>query len=103
LLKESIYGFMVTSKKEREKKARKSKSNLRTRMILPGEEMPVEEGIEENGGGMFLEKEDVQLIYNAMKHYKPDKEEEVLYSTLLESFEEMLVVDYHGSLPDVEF
>jgi hypothetical protein len=38
-----------------------------------------------------------------MKQYKPDKEEAVLYSTLLESFEEILVVDYGVKLPDVGF
>ncbi len=87
----------------KQKKKAKVETRVRTRLILPGEEMPAEEDIEENEGGMFLEKEDVQLIYNAIKHYKPDKEEEVLYSTLLESFEEILVVDYNVSLPDVEF
>jgi hypothetical protein len=50
---------------------------------------------------MYLGKEDVLMIYTAMKHYKPCKEEEVLYSTLLESFEEILVVDYNVKLPDV--
>jgi hypothetical protein len=102
-MKESIYVFMATSKKERKKQARKSESHMRTRLILPGEEMPEEEDMEENESGMFLEKEDMQLIYKAMKHYKPDKEEEVLYSTLLESFEEILVVDYIVRLPDGEF
>jgi hypothetical protein len=50
---------------------------------------------------MYLGKEDVLMIYTAMKHYKPSKEEEVLYSTLLESFEEILVVDYNVKLPGV--
>src|SRR5918997_720083 len=51
--------------------------------------------------GMLLEKEDVVLIYQALKAYTPTKEEEVLHSTLLESFEETLVVDYGEDLPDV--
>jgi hypothetical protein len=87
----------------KQKKKTKLETRVRTRLILSSEEMPAEDDIEENDGGMFLEKEDVRLIYNAMKHYKPDKEEEVLYSTLLESFEEILVVDYNVSLPDVKF
>ena len=58
-----------------------------------------EEEFEESG--MYVGKEDVLLIYNAMKHYKPPKEEEALYSTLLESFEEILVIDYNVKLPDV--
>jgi hypothetical protein len=51
--------------------------------------------------GMLLEKEDVRLIYNALKAYTPTKDEEVLHSTLLESFEETLVVDYGEDRPDV--
>ena len=85
----------------KQKKKAKVETRVRTRLILPGEEMPAEEDIEENEGGIFLEKEDVLLIYKAMKSYKPSQEEEVLHSTLLESFEEILVVDYDVKLPDV--
>jgi hypothetical protein len=42
------------------------------------------------------------LIYNALKHYKPTEDEEVLHSTLLESFEETLLVDYDVKLPGFE-
>ena len=63
--------------------------------------MPATEDIDENEGGMFLEKEDVELIYHALREYKPAKEEAVLYSTLLESFEEILVVDYDEIPPNV--
>jgi hypothetical protein len=57
--------------------------------------------MEYGDSGMLLEKEDVQLIYQALKSYRPTKEEEVLHSTLLEEFEETLVVDYSEDLPDV--
>ena len=53
--------------------------------------------------GRYVQKEDVLMIYTAMKHYKPAKEEENLYYVLLESFEEILVVDYHVKLPDVVY
>jgi hypothetical protein len=43
------------------------------------------------------------LIYNALKNYKPTGDEEVLYETLLEQFEELLVVDYGVRLPGFEF
>jgi hypothetical protein len=63
--------------------------------------MPEVDEEDENESGMFLEKEDVRLIYNALKAYKPREEEENLHSVLLESFEEMLVVDYDEMPPDV--
>jgi hypothetical protein len=85
--------------KAKKKKGKKTKEP-RTRLILPGEEMPEDDEIDENEGGMFLEKEDVQLIYNALKEYKPTEEEEVLHSTLLEEFEEILVVDHGEPFPD---
>ena len=65
--------------------------------------MPEVDEEDENESGMFLEKEDVRLIYNALKEYKPREEDENLHSVLLESFEEMLVVDYEVKLPDVVY
>jgi len=50
---------------------------------------------------LFLEKEEVQLIYNALSTYKPTEDEEHLLSVLLEEFEEILVVDYNEPYPDV--
>ena len=83
-----------------EEKERQENKRPRTRLILPGEEMPEEDEIDENEGGMFLEKGDVQLIYNALKEYKPTEEEENLHSVLLEEFEEILVVDHGEQFPD---
>jgi hypothetical protein len=93
----------MAKSKNQKKKRKKTVTRMRTRLILPGEDIPEEEDIDENEGGMFLGKEDVRLIYNAMKHYKPSQEEESLHSMLLESFEEMLVVDYDEKLPGFEF
>ena len=42
----------------------------------------------------------MQVIYNALKRYKPTKEEEQLRDIWLEEFEEMLVVDYGEPFPD---
>jgi hypothetical protein len=44
--------------------------------------------------GMFVDKKDAQVIYHALKAYKPLADEEVLHDTLLETFEELLVVDF---------
>ena len=43
---------------------------------------------------MYFEKEDVLLIYNALKNYNPTGDEKALYDTWLEMFEETLVVEY---------
>ncbi len=96
-------GSMAQAKKKKPKDKRgKAKSRIRTRLILPGEEMPAEEDIGENEGGMFLEKEDVQLIYHALREYKLAEQEAHLHSVLLEEFEEILVVDYDEIPPDVD-
>jgi hypothetical protein len=52
-------------------------------------------------GGMFLDKESIQIIYNALHKYRPTESEEELHSLLLEEFEEILVVDYNDLYPDV--
>ena len=45
-------------------------------------------------GGMLLEKEDIQLIYKALRSYTPTGKEEQLYDILVESFEELLAIEY---------
>jgi hypothetical protein len=58
----------------------------------------------EDGGGIYLEKDDVLVIYNALKNYKPGTEdEEMTYETLREQFEEILIVDYKVKLPGVRW
>jgi hypothetical protein len=55
---------------------------------------------DEDEGGVFLDKEEIQIIYNALRSYKPTEDEEHLHSILLEEFEEILVVDYGEPYPD---
>jgi len=97
----------ITQKKRGKEKAVEKDMKMKL-IFMPEDEVPESEDDTERdeefeGGGMYLEKEDVLLIYNAMKNYRPAKEEEVLYPTLLESFEEILVVDYDVKLPDVVY
>jgi hypothetical protein len=41
------------------------------------------------------------MIFNALTGYKPTEDEYLLYQTLLESFEEMLAVDFEEIPPDL--
>jgi hypothetical protein len=90
--------------KKNKKKTKKTKKAVRTKIILvpvddiSSEEKDREEEFDE--GGIFLEKESVQLIYNALSTYKPTEREEHLHGVLLEEFEEILVVDYNEVYPD---
>jgi hypothetical protein len=45
-------------------------------------------------GGILLEKEDIQLIYKALRSYTPTEKEEQLYGILVEVFEELLATEY---------
>jgi hypothetical protein len=49
---------------------------------------------EEAEGGILLVKEDIQLIYKALRSYTPTEKEEQLYDILVESFEELLATEY---------
>ena len=94
---------MPQAKKHKEK-TKKTKAAVKTKIILvPEDDMSSEEDREEkfDEGGMFLEKESIQLIFNALHEYKPTEDEEYLHSVLLEEFEEILVVDYNEPYPDV--
>jgi hypothetical protein len=84
---------------------RKTKRGVRTKIsLVPEDDISSEEenssDEEVDEGGMFLEKEDVKLIYNALSAYKPNDKEEHLHSVLLEEFEEILVVDYNEPYPE---
>jgi hypothetical protein len=92
--------------KQQKKKKKKVNKKMATKVFLMPDEETDEEDIEEeedDESGMYFEKEAIQLIYNALKNYKPTGDEEVVYETLLESFEETLVVDYGVKLPGFEF
>ena len=49
---------------------------------------------EEATGGILLEKEDIQLIYKALRSYTPTEKEAQLHGILVESFEELLATEY---------
>jgi len=86
------------------KKPRKTKGSGKTKVTLvPSDDRADEdEDIdEEEESGMFLQKEDVKLIYNALSKYIPTEREGHLHGILLEEFEEILVVDYGEPFPDV--
>jgi hypothetical protein len=91
--------------KKHKKKPKKTKKTVRTKIILvPVDDISSEEkdGEEEfDEGGMFLDKESIQLICNALSTYKPTEDEEQLHSVLLEEFEEILVVDYNEVYPGI--
>jgi hypothetical protein len=97
-------GSMAKAKKKK-KKAKKEnaiKVILSTDEETAGEEEDID-GDDDYDSGMYLEKEDVQLIYKALKEYKPVGEENNLHGVLLEEFEELLVVDFGVRLPGFEF
>ena len=89
------------------KKKKKAKKKNAIKVILMNDvntakEEDLDEDDEEESG-MYLDKEDVLVIYNALKEYKPTEDEDVLHSTLFEQFEQMLVVNYGVRLPGFEF
>jgi len=84
-----------------QKKKKKKTKEPRTRVIPPSEDVADDD---EDEGGMYLEKEDMLVIYKALKNYKPvNDDEEMTYEMLLEQFEESLVVDYKVKLPGVRW
>ncbi len=86
-----MYNWRMPQPKKPKKKLTKTKKSKQTKLIVE---------TDEDEGGIMLEKEDVQLIYNALNSYKPTEKEEYLHSVLLEQFEEILVVDYNEAYPD---
>jgi hypothetical protein len=93
-----------THKPKKNRRQKKAKKDVK-KVILMGndEDDVVSEGeeVDEEESGMFLEKEDIQIIYNALSKYKPPEKEEQRYELLLEEFEEILVVDYNEPYPDI--
>jgi hypothetical protein len=49
---------------------------------------------DEAEGGILLVKEDIQLIYKALRDYHPTEKEAHLHGVLVESFEELLATEY---------
>jgi hypothetical protein len=42
---------------------------------------------------LIFEREDIQLLYNALSRYKPTADEDQRYGLLLEELEEILTID----------
>jgi hypothetical protein len=49
---------------------------------------------EEAEGRIFLTKDDIRLIYKALRYYSPTEKEAHLHGILVESFEELLATEY---------
>jgi hypothetical protein len=102
-----VYTKSMPQEKKHGKNQKKIKPVRRTKVIFipaddtPSDEVTSEHEEEEVSGGIYLEKEDVQIIYNALREYKPTEQEEQLYELLFESFEEILVCDYGEPMPEV--
>ena len=89
---------------EQKKKKLKNKADKKntTKVILSTDEEIDEE--EDDAGGIYLEKEDVLVLYKALKHYKPvNDDEEMTHEMLVEQFEEILIVDYKVKLSGVRW
>jgi len=95
---------MAEQKKKKKKKIADKKNA--TKITLSTDEETDEADIDEEDeeGGMYLEKEDVLVIYKALKNYKPGTDDEkMVYEMLLEQVEETLIVDYKVKLPGVRW
>jgi hypothetical protein len=96
IINKEYTGSMAKAKK-------KAKKENAIKVILSTDEETDEEEDDEEGG-IYLEKEDVLVIYKALKNYKPvNDDEEMVYEMLLEQFEESLVVDYKVKLRGVRW
>ena len=96
---------MAQAKNKKPKKTKKAGGTKVTLVpaddLSAGDEDIDAEEKEEEESGMFLDKEDIQLIFNALSKYIPTEREGHLHGILLEEFEEILVVDYGEPFPDV--
>jgi hypothetical protein len=91
---------------KKKKKKRGKKQNAIKVILSTDEEAEDAENLDldDEEGGMYLEKEDVLVLYKALKNYKPvNDDEEMVYEMLLEQFEESLVVDYKVKLRGVRW
>jgi hypothetical protein len=93
----------MAEQKKKKQKNRADKKNTTKIIPMTDEEMD-EEDIDEKEGGIYLEKEDMLLLYKALKNYKPGNDDEKMtHEMLLEQFEEILIVDYKVKLPGVRW
>jgi|SoiMetStandDraft_2_1073263.scaffolds.fasta_scaffold175816_2 hypothetical protein len=97
----------MAEQKKKKLKKKADKKNTTKLILSTDEEIDAEENRDEDdedAGGIYLEKEDVLVLYKALKHYKPGTdEEEMTHEMLVEQFEEILIVDYKVKLPGVRW
>jgi hypothetical protein len=97
----------MAEQKKKKKKNIADKKQATKVILMTDEDTNEEKDIDEeedDESGMYLEKEDMLLIYKALKNYKPvNEEEEMTYEMLIEQLEEILVVDYKVKLPVVRW
>jgi hypothetical protein len=97
----------MAEQKKKKMRGKADKKNTIKLILSTDEETDKEEDLDEDeneAGGIYLEKEDVLVLYKALKTYKPvSDDEEMTHEMLLEQFEEILVVDYKVKLPGVKW
>jgi hypothetical protein len=97
----------MAEQKKNKRQIKADKKNTTKVILSTDKETEEEEDIDEeedDAGGIYLEKEDVLLLYNALKNYKPTgDDEEMTHEMLVEQFEEILIVDYKVKLPGVRW
>jgi hypothetical protein len=93
----------MAEQKKKKLKKKADKKQAKKIILSTDEEIDEEEDLdedEEDAGGIYLEKEDVLVLYKALKNYKPGTdEEEMTHEMLVDQFEETLIVDYKVKLP----
>jgi hypothetical protein len=98
---------MSLQMKKKKKKKKKSDKKSSTRIILSTDEEAEDAqnlDLDDGAGGIYLEKDDVLVIYKALKNYKPGTDDEEMVSEMLvEQFEEILIVDYRVKLKGVRW
>jgi hypothetical protein len=96
----------MAEQKKKKLKKRADKKQATKIILSTDEETDEAEDLDEEDdeAGMYLEKDDMLLIYKALKNYKPvNDDEEMTHEMLIEQFEETLVIDYKVKLPGVKW
>jgi hypothetical protein len=68
-------------------------ANPKVKKTKPSHQQQEDEDLEDKGG-MFLDKEDIQLLLKALSAYKPTEDEEYLHSGLLKRLEMIRYIDF---------
>jgi hypothetical protein len=79
--------------KKTKKKQKRPKKLEKTIKVKKTKLIPILDEEDEDESGIYIDKEDMQILYNAISKYTPSEKERQNYELLLEEFEEMLVVD----------